>query len=58
MVPRANMGRTQTTVYLDPEHVEALKKLSDSTGIPQAMYIREAIDDLLKKYAKELRKVR
>lgn len=56
MSPRPSLKRISTTVYLDPEHVDGLKKLADITRIPQAIFIREAIDDLLKKYAKELRK--
>lgn len=56
MSPRANLKRASTTVYLETEQVEALKKLSDVTRVPQATFIREAIDDLLKKYAKDLRK--
>jgi len=46
----------KTSVYLEPEQAEALRRLSDVTRVTQANYIREAIDDLLKKYAKELRK--
>lgn len=57
MSPRANLKRTSTTVYLEPEQAESLRRLSEATRVAQAIYIREAIDDLLKKYAKELRKV-
>jgi predicted DNA-binding protein len=56
MSPRANLKRTSTTVYLEPEQAERLKRLSEATRVPQAIYIREAVDDLLKKYARELRK--
>jgi predicted DNA-binding protein len=56
MSPRANLNRVSTTVYLEPEQAESLRKLSDATRVPQASYFREAIDDLLKKYAKEIRK--
>jgi hypothetical protein len=33
-----------------------LKRLAKSTRIPIAVYMREAVGDLLKLYAKELRK--
>ena len=43
--------------YYTPAAIEQLKKLSDITRVPQAAYLREALDDLLKKYAGTLRKV-
>lgn len=55
-MPRPNLKRTSTTVYLEPEQAAKLKQLSAVTRVTQAVFIREAIDDLLKKYAKELRK--
>lgn len=55
MSPRANLKRVATTVYLESEQAEGLRRLSNVTRVTQANYIREAIDDLLKKYAKELR---
>lgn len=42
--------------YYAPDAVEQLKRLSDSTRITQSVYLREALDDLLKKYAATLRK--
>jgi len=44
--------------YYLPETIEQLKRLSDATRISQAAYLREALDDLLKKYAATLRKVK
>lgn len=38
-------------MYLEPEQAEALKALSAQTGVPQQVYIREAIAVLLAKYA-------
>jgi predicted DNA-binding protein len=35
--------------------VEALKKLSDKTKVPQAVYVREALDMLLDKYSEQLK---
>jgi hypothetical protein len=34
-----------------PQGVKDLKKLSELTPVPQAAYLRQALDDLLKKYA-------
>jgi predicted DNA-binding protein len=42
--------------YYPPELVARLKRLSDATRIPQAGYLREALEDLLKKYAAAVRK--
>ena len=41
---------------LEPEQHEQLKKLSEKTRVQMAAYMREAVDDLLHKYRKELRK--
>jgi len=46
--------RHRTTVYLDRDQAKALKALSERTRVPEAVYYREAIAELLKKYAKEL----
>jgi predicted DNA-binding protein len=42
--------------YYSPDAFEQLKRLSAATRVPQAVYLREALDDLLKKYAATLRK--
>jgi hypothetical protein len=42
--------RILTSLYLDPPVHKALKELSLTTRIPTAVYLREAIADLLKKY--------
>lgn len=39
-----------------PESIARLRRLSEATRVPQALYLREALDDLLKKYAGTLRK--
>ena len=47
------MGRTKRkmhSVYLDPEKHELFMQLSQKTRIAQAVLLREAVDDLLKKY--------
>ncbi len=42
--------RVLTSLYLDPPVHDSLKKLSGATRVPIAVYLREAIDDLLLKY--------
>ena len=47
------MGKTRRkthTVYLDPDKHELFALLSKRTRISQAVLLREAVDDLLKKY--------
>lgn len=41
--------------YYPPESVEQLSRLSEATRVPKAEYLREALADLLKKYATTLR---
>jgi hypothetical protein len=56
MISRSKGKQTQVTSYYEPEVAEQLRKLSEVTRVPQAVYLREALDDLLKKYAATLRK--
>ena len=49
-------SRVKLMGYYAPETVERLQKLSEVSRIPQAVYLREALEDLLKKYAGTLRK--
>jgi len=44
--------RVMMPVYLDAQRT-ALKRLSDRTRVPMQIYLREGLDDLLKKYAKK-----
>ena len=44
--------------YYDPDTVRRLQRLTEVTRVPQAVYLREALDDLLGKYAAILRKVK
>jgi hypothetical protein len=37
-------------LHLDPPQKAALRKLSDRTRVPMAVYLREAVDMLLAKY--------
>jgi len=55
-MPEVRGKRIMTNVYLDPPALAELKKLSAHTRIPMAAYLREAVEDLLKKHAKELRR--
>lgn len=50
------MGRKRMTFWMEDRQIEGLKSLSSITRIKQADFIREAIDDLLVKYKKELKK--
>jgi predicted DNA-binding protein len=43
----------RTTVYLTPEQIKRLAKLSAKTGAPEAELIRRAIDEYLKKRKEE-----
>jgi len=47
------MSKIRFTTYVTENTREKLKKLSDETRIPQAQYVQEALDDLLKKYREE-----
>lgn len=42
--------RVFTGVYFDRPQHDALRQLSDRTRVPLAAYLREAVDDLLRKY--------
>lgn len=46
----ATTYRASTIVYLDPPKMKALNQLSKDTRIPKAALLREAVDDLLRKY--------
>jgi predicted DNA-binding protein len=41
----------QQPIYLLPETAELLRQLTATTRIPKAVLLREAVDDLLAKYA-------
>lgn len=56
MTPAKHGNRVKLMGYYTPEVVAQLQKLSEATRVPQAAYLREALDDLLKKYASTLRK--
>lgn len=47
--------QVQVSLYLPPELAEKLKQLSEKTRVSQAAYFREAVEDLVEKYAAMLR---
>ena len=47
------MVKKRITTYLEEELWENLSKLSETTRVPMARYIQEAIEDLMQKYEKE-----
>jgi len=46
--------KISTTVYITPEQNERLHLLHERTKVPVAVYIREGIDLVLKRYEHEL----
>lgn len=46
------MAKIRFTTYVEEETRKKLKELSEETRVPEARYIQEAIEDLLKKYEK------
>jgi hypothetical protein len=50
--------RELTSLYLNPEVIADLRRLSAHSRIPVQAYLREAIDDLLKKYAAAVRRAK
>ncbi len=49
------MKKVARTIYIEDEQMEALKRLSEKTKVPQSVYVREALDMLLEKYSEQLR---
>ncbi len=46
--------KISTTVYINPEQDEQLKRLHEKTKVPVAEYIRQGIDLVLEKYKDHL----
>jgi len=51
-LPHKKVART---IYIKDEQLEALKRLSEKTKVPQSVYVREALDMLLEKYSDQLK---
>ncbi len=45
----------QVIAYLTPEQKQKLDALSKATRVLKSIYMREAVDDLLAKYKKQLK---
>jgi predicted DNA-binding protein len=58
MISKSKGIQVQISSYFEPEAVRSLKALSQTTRVPQAVYLREALNDLLKKYATTLKKAK
>lgn len=46
----ATTNNIPVIAYLTPEQKKALDHLTKTTRVPKTVYMREAVDDLLKKY--------
>ena len=42
------------SIYLDITQVERIKMLSEITKVPQAVYVREGLDLILRKYEEQI----
>jgi len=42
------------SIYLDITQVEKIKRLSEVTKVPQAVYVREGLDLILHKYERQI----
>lgn len=51
MVSKPKGNRTQLLGYYEPAAVKQLRLLSKLTRVPQSVYLREALEDLLRKYS-------
>jgi predicted DNA-binding protein len=58
MVTKSKGNQVQMAGYYDPAAVEKLRVLSETTRVPKAAYLREALDDVLMKYARVVRKTK
>jgi predicted DNA-binding protein len=50
-----NTTKVARTIYINGDQLEALKRLSQRTKVPQSVYVREALDLILEKYSEQLR---
>jgi len=49
-----NQKKISTTVYITEKQNECLKRLSEKTNVPVAVFIRQGIDLVLEKHQEEL----
>jgi hypothetical protein len=57
-MPAKKGHRLHIAAYIDEPVYEALRGLSLRTRVPTAAYLREAVDDLLRKYKAQIPKAR
>lgn len=50
------MAKLLRTFYVDVELVERLKKLSDKTRVPQSVFYRQALEELLNREERKIKK--
>ncbi len=50
------MAKTKITFFIEEEQKLKLEELSRITRVNQAVFVREALDDLFKKYERVLKK--
>lgn len=50
MIKKPKKRRVRVALFIEPEQHEKLQAMAQSTRVPWAAYVREAIDDLLAKY--------
>ncbi len=54
--PKPKRLKTLQSLYLEPAKAEALDALAGNSRIPKAVLLREAVDDLLRKYSRRVQK--
>ena len=54
--PKKPKPRIRTNIYLDADQKEALERLSESTRVKVAEYVREGVDLVLERYKKHLQR--
>ena len=57
-MPHMKGRRAATTIYLRPEVLKTLQRLSKRRDISMAQFLREAVDDLLIKHGAKVSKQR
>jgi predicted DNA-binding protein len=50
--PKKKKRKKKTSIYLSPEQLAALKKISDRTQIPMARLLRKAVDAVISTHKK------
>ncbi len=58
MSPKKRKPRIRTNIYLDADQKEALERLSESTRVKVAEYVREGVDMVLERYKALLKRRR